>query len=177
MAREAKRRRFAEAPAKAFLGDGLAWNWSIWKQHFPDFTPILDFLHVLELSVPGRQGRPRRGQRRVGPGPGLDARLLARGGGAGPRGMARLADRRGEPPEGAAENDPRTLLAEDDHLSGEQPGSDEVPGVPPRGSAGDDGLEGVAGQGDELSGQGDGDVLERPGGSRGAPAGAGRSPL
>ncbi len=46
-AREAKRRRFAEAPAKAFLGDGLAWNWSIWKQHFPDFTPILDFLHVL----------------------------------------------------------------------------------------------------------------------------------
>ncbi len=47
MAREAKRRRFAEAPAKAFLGDGLAWNWSIWKQHFPDFTPILDFLHVL----------------------------------------------------------------------------------------------------------------------------------
>jgi len=47
MAREAKRRRFAEAPAKAFLGDGLPWNWSIWKQHFSDFTPILDFIHVL----------------------------------------------------------------------------------------------------------------------------------
>lgn len=47
MAREAKRRRFAEANAKAFLGDGLPWNWSIWKQHFCDFTPILDFIHVL----------------------------------------------------------------------------------------------------------------------------------
>jgi hypothetical protein len=47
MEREAKRRRFFEAKAKAFLGDGLPWNWSIWKRHFPDFTPILDFIHVL----------------------------------------------------------------------------------------------------------------------------------
>ncbi len=22
-------------------------NWSIWKKHFPDFTAILDFIHVL----------------------------------------------------------------------------------------------------------------------------------
>lgn len=47
MAREAKRRRFPEAAAKAFLGDGLSWNWSIWKRHFGAFTPILDFIHVL----------------------------------------------------------------------------------------------------------------------------------
>jgi len=47
MAREAKRRRFFDAEAKAFLGDGLPWNWSIWRKHFPDFTPILDFIHVL----------------------------------------------------------------------------------------------------------------------------------
>ena len=48
MAREAKRRRFSEASAKAFLlGDGLPWNWSIWKNQFGDFTPILDFIHVL----------------------------------------------------------------------------------------------------------------------------------
>ena len=47
MAREAKRRRFYDAEAKAFLGDGLAWNWSIWKSQFPNFTPILDFIHVL----------------------------------------------------------------------------------------------------------------------------------
>jgi hypothetical protein len=47
MEREAKRRRFFEATAQAFLGDGLPWNWSIWKRHFADFTPILDFIHVL----------------------------------------------------------------------------------------------------------------------------------
>jgi len=47
MFREAKRRRFFEAKAKAFLGDGLPWNWSIWKARFRDFTPILDFIHAL----------------------------------------------------------------------------------------------------------------------------------
>jgi len=47
MAREAKQRRFYEASAKAFLGDGLPWNWTIWKQHFRAFTPILDFIHPL----------------------------------------------------------------------------------------------------------------------------------
>lgn len=47
MQREAKRRRFFEAKAKAFLGDGLPWNWSIWKRHFSDFEPILDFIHPL----------------------------------------------------------------------------------------------------------------------------------
>jgi hypothetical protein len=47
MAREAKRRRFFDAQARAFLGDGLPWNWSIWKKHFAAFTPILDFIHVL----------------------------------------------------------------------------------------------------------------------------------
>jgi len=47
MAREAKRRRFFEASAQAFLGDGLPWNWTLWKDHFPDFTAILDFIHPL----------------------------------------------------------------------------------------------------------------------------------
>jgi hypothetical protein len=47
MAKEAKQRRFFEATAKAFLGDGLPWNWTIWKEHFRDFTPILDFIHPL----------------------------------------------------------------------------------------------------------------------------------
>lgn len=47
MAKEAKQRRFFEANAKAFLGDGLPWNWTIWREHFHDFTPILDFIHPL----------------------------------------------------------------------------------------------------------------------------------
>lgn len=47
MQREAKRRRFYGATVKAFLGDGLPWNWSIWREFFPSFTPILDFIHPL----------------------------------------------------------------------------------------------------------------------------------
>ena len=42
-----RRRRFYEAPRLASLGDGLAWNWSIQQTHFPDFVPILDFVHPL----------------------------------------------------------------------------------------------------------------------------------
>lgn len=47
MAREARRRRFFEAPRKAFLGDGLACNWTIHETHFSSFTPILDFVHAV----------------------------------------------------------------------------------------------------------------------------------
>jgi hypothetical protein len=47
MQREARRRRFFEAGLKAFLGDGLPWNWSIWKKFFSEFIPILDFIHPL----------------------------------------------------------------------------------------------------------------------------------
>lgn len=48
MKREAQRRRLFKAPLRAFLGDGLHWNWSIWKRHFSTFVPILDFIHALQ---------------------------------------------------------------------------------------------------------------------------------
>lgn len=48
MQREAERRRFFEAPQGVFIGDGLPWNWSIQREHFPTFTPILDFIHVVQ---------------------------------------------------------------------------------------------------------------------------------
>jgi hypothetical protein len=48
MQREAKRRRFDEASLRAFLGDGLNWNWTIWKKYFPTFVPILDFIHAIQ---------------------------------------------------------------------------------------------------------------------------------
>jgi hypothetical protein len=47
MARETEQRRFDEAPCRAFLGDGLPWNWSIWRAHYFSYVPILDFVHVL----------------------------------------------------------------------------------------------------------------------------------
>jgi len=48
MQREATRRRFFESKQRAFVGDGLAWNWTIWKNHFRSFVPILDFIHAIE---------------------------------------------------------------------------------------------------------------------------------
>ena len=48
MEREARRRRFFESPRRAFLGDGLPWNWTIWKKHFRSFVPILDFIHAIQ---------------------------------------------------------------------------------------------------------------------------------
>jgi hypothetical protein len=47
MKREAKRRRFDEAPRKAFVGDGLPCNWKIQRTHFKDYVAILDFVHAV----------------------------------------------------------------------------------------------------------------------------------
>lgn len=47
VAREARRRRFNEALRKAFVADGLACNWTMHAEHFPDYTPILDFTHAV----------------------------------------------------------------------------------------------------------------------------------
>lgn len=48
MKREAARRRFDEASRRAFIGDGLNWNWSVWKKSFPSYVPILDFIHAIQ---------------------------------------------------------------------------------------------------------------------------------
>jgi hypothetical protein len=47
MSREAQRRRFAEASRKAYVADGLTCNWTIHRQHFRAYTPILDFVHAV----------------------------------------------------------------------------------------------------------------------------------
>lgn len=43
---EAKKRHFYTAAKRAFVADGAAGNWTLWEHHFPDFVPILDFLHA-----------------------------------------------------------------------------------------------------------------------------------
>lgn len=48
MAAEADRRGFFTAPRRAFLADGLAYNWAIHREHFSTFEPILDFIHPIE---------------------------------------------------------------------------------------------------------------------------------
>lgn len=45
---EADSRGFFKAAKQAFVGDGLQYNWTIQQRHFPTFTPILDFPHVIE---------------------------------------------------------------------------------------------------------------------------------
>jgi hypothetical protein len=47
MAAEAQSRNFYAAGRRAFVADGLAYNWSIQRGYFPDFVPIVDFLHVV----------------------------------------------------------------------------------------------------------------------------------
>ena len=48
MSAEAERRGFYSADRRAFLGDGLPYNWTIQREHFESFTPILDFIHPIE---------------------------------------------------------------------------------------------------------------------------------
>lgn len=48
MAAEADARGFFAAKKKAFLGDGLPYNWTIQQQWFSQFEPVVDFLHAVE---------------------------------------------------------------------------------------------------------------------------------
>ncbi len=111
MAREAEARRFGEAKAKAFLGDGLPWNWSIWKRHFDGFTPILDFVHVLSyLFLAAKTVHEKSSQ---------DAwdQYLAWMRGSWRGEIEQVLEelrgwqvRLGDPPDDAAESDPREVL-------------------------------------------------------------------
>lgn len=63
VAAEARRRNFDTAQARAFLGDGGAWIWTLHRQYFPEFEPIVDFVHVLTyvyLAAKAAGGPPAR---------------------------------------------------------------------------------------------------------------------
>src|SRR6202011_1116588 len=49
---------FFASTRKAFIGDGSDTNWTIWRQHFSSFTPVLDFIHALSyVFAAGTAGR------------------------------------------------------------------------------------------------------------------------
>jgi hypothetical protein len=48
VAGQAEDRGLYSARQRAFVGDGLAYNWTIHRRHFSSFTPILDFVHASE---------------------------------------------------------------------------------------------------------------------------------
>ncbi|WP_044251790.1 hypothetical protein, partial [Rhodopirellula sp. SWK7] len=53
LASEAYRRGFNKAKVKAFMGDGLKVNWSLWATHFSHYTPIVDIMHALAYVYGG----------------------------------------------------------------------------------------------------------------------------
>ncbi len=53
LAAEAYRRGFNKAKVKAFMGDGLKVNWSLWATHFSHYTPIVDIMHALAYVYGG----------------------------------------------------------------------------------------------------------------------------
>jgi len=160
MAKEAKQRRFFEATAKVFLGDGLPWNWTIWTEHFRDFTPVLDFIHPLSyLFLAAKTVHPSSDD------DGWSQYLAwMRGCWQGEVGQVLdelrvWQDKLGEPSPDAPDSDPRKIIA-GTVLLGKQSSADELPRVPQGGPSGHHGVDGVLGQGSELSREGDGDVLE-----------------
>jgi hypothetical protein len=50
MEAEADSRGFFAAQKSAFVSDGLQYNWTIQKRHFPNFVSILDFTHAIERA-------------------------------------------------------------------------------------------------------------------------------
>ena len=50
MEAEADSRGFFAAQKSAFVSDGLPYNWTLQKRHFPEFIPVLDFTHAIERA-------------------------------------------------------------------------------------------------------------------------------
>lgn len=50
---------FFGASRQAFVGDGSENNWTLWRNHFSSFVPILDFIHALSyVFASATAGRP-----------------------------------------------------------------------------------------------------------------------
>ena len=113
LAMEAYRRSLDLARRKAYVCDGEAYNWTIWTEHFRPrgFVPILDFVHLLTYVYSAAHAAGGSAKRRWeryeqwlrwawG---GERAKLLTA--------LTRASCRAGKAPRGAAESDPRRVLA------------------------------------------------------------------
>jgi hypothetical protein len=112
MEAEADSRGFFQASKQAFVGDGLPYNWTIQRRHFPTFTPILDLPHAIEHVYEAARALHGSGDSawalyvhwitQVWQGRAADV----------VREMEREQSQRGEPPKDCEETDPRKVLAE-----------------------------------------------------------------
>jgi hypothetical protein len=108
---EAKARSFEAASRRAFVGDGQAYNWAIQRRWFAEYTPVVDFIHVLGYvwqaanatggSEAGRWDRYVRWMRECWRG--RVSEVLAE--------LDAEQQRIGEPPDEAETTDPRVVLA------------------------------------------------------------------
>jgi hypothetical protein len=107
----ARERNFFGAPRRAFLGDGLATNWTTQRRHFPGFTPVLDFVHALSyIFAAAFAGRPRGEGRAV-----YERWIQAAWSGEVATILPELAGHAaalGVPPPECAESDPRRPVSE-----------------------------------------------------------------
>jgi hypothetical protein len=109
---EAQRRGFYAAPRRAVLGDGGNWIGPLADFHFPGWTQILDFLHLLaQLYAAACCAWPRPGTRRWR----LYTRLIYAAWAGNVHEVLDLLHhhqrRLGAPPADAQEDDPRVRLA------------------------------------------------------------------
>jgi hypothetical protein len=114
LAAEAYERNFFAASERAFLGDGLAYNWTIQAKWFADFTGILDFVHPLSylfasagVVCPGGQEHWQtyvRWMTACWQGKVLQVLEELRGE------QSKLHERLGEPPKKMKANDPREIM-------------------------------------------------------------------
>ena len=109
---EADSRGFYHALKKAFVCDGLPYNWTIQQRHFRDFISILDFVHAVERLYeaarcvnddPDRRWKDYLRWVRVCWAGNVDQVILE---------LAAYQQQLGLPPKDAAKEDPRKVLAE-----------------------------------------------------------------
>jgi len=109
---EAARRRFYEAPRRAFVADGERSNWTMFSMHFPGFTPILDFIHLLTYL----HSAAMASRKAAADGWELYVRLVTHAWQGRPLEVLKLlvmeSERLGSPPEKANQNDPRRIVAQ-----------------------------------------------------------------
>lgn len=109
---EAATRRFFEALKKAVVGDGSLWIWNLAMLQFVGFTLILDFVHLLSYLYAAAHAAHGSDAKK---GWKLYERLLRLAWAGKTTAVITLlekeAHRLGKPPTGAAENDPRQVVA------------------------------------------------------------------
>ena len=136
---------------RAFVADGLAYNWSIHEGYFRDFEPIVDFLHVLCYVYSSARAVSADESSWLVAVPGVDACVLAGSGretcwrswtgGKSVWGCRRQAKRR----VGGGPSRPASGGGRGAELLEEQRRADGLPAVPSGGSADDEQSGGVAG--------------------------------